>query len=282
MKKTKKKTIISAALATYNEENNIVDCIDSLKKIADEIVIVDGSSTDRTFQLAKKMGVKILTTSNKPMFNINKNLAIENCNGNWILLMDADERIGDELAEEILSAVSRQPSTVNGFWINRKNWFLGEYLKKGGTYPDSVIRLFKKGKGRLPEKDVHEQVQVEGEVGRLENDILHLSDPDFERYLKRAIRYTDRTAQNLREIDPGKGVVQIVNYIVVKPIVTFLNIYFRHKGYQDGFRGFVWALFSGAHHFYSYVKYWSDESNSGSGIGDRSKTLKKEISEERH
>ncbi len=260
MIKTKKRITISAALATYNEENNIVDCIYSLKKVADEIVIVDGSSTDRTAQLAQKMGTKIITTSNKPMFNINKNLAIENCNGNWILLMDADERISGALAKEIKNLIKVKPKE-NGFWINRKNWFLGGYLKKGGVYPDSVIRLFKNGKGKLAEKDVHEQVKVEGEVGRLENDILHLSDPSFERYLKRTIRYTDQTAQHLREENPGEGAIQVINYMIIKPILIFLNIYFRHKGYQDGFRGFVWALFSGAHYFYAYVKYWSTDTN---------------------
>src|SRR3989344_6090790 len=166
MKKTKKRITISAALATYNEENNIVDCIVSLKKIADEIVIVDGESKDRTAQLAQKMGVKVISTSNKSMFNINKNLAIEKCNSNWVLLIDADERISDQLAREIKKIVIVNPKE-NGFWINRKNWFLGGCLKKGGVYPDSVIRLFKNGKGKLAEKDVHEQVKVEGEVGHL-------------------------------------------------------------------------------------------------------------------
>src|SRR3989344_683466 len=213
MKNSKKRITISAALATYNEENNIVDCICSLKKVADEIVIVDGSSTDRTAELAKKEGAKVIKPANKAMFNINKNIAIDNCRGYWILLLDADERISSELSEEIKKTIMKDPQE-EGFWINRRNWFLGGYLKKGCAYPDSVIRLFRKGKGRLPEKDVHEQVRIEGELGQLENDILHLSDPNFERYLKRAIRYTDRTAQNLREIDPGKGVVQIVNYIV--------------------------------------------------------------------
>ena len=255
MKNSKKRITISAALATYNEENNIVDCICSLKKVADEIVIVDGSSTDRTAELAKKEGAKVIKTTNKAMFNINKNIAIDNCRGYWILLLDADERISSELSEEIKKTIMKDPKE-EGFWINRRNWFLGGYLKKGGAYPDSVVRLFLKGKGRLPEKDVHEQVKVEGELGRFENDILHLSDPNFERYLKRTIRYTDQTAQHLREENSGGGAIQVINYMIIKPILIFLNIYFRHKGYQDGFRGFVWALFSGAHHFYAYVKYW--------------------------
>src|SRR3989344_8147411 len=154
---------ISAALATFNEEENIIDCCQSLKKAADEIVVVDGSSTDRTRELARKLGVKIIKTTNKPMFHINKNLAIKNCTNDWVLLMDADERINDDLAREIKELVENNPKE-NGFWINRKNWFLGGFLKKGGAYLYSVIRLFRRGKGILPEVSVHEQVKIDGEV----------------------------------------------------------------------------------------------------------------------
>ena len=93
-------------------------------------------------------------------------------------------------------------------------------------------------------------------MGYLKNDILHLTDPTFERYLMRADRYTDQTAQQLKVLDPGWGVWPIFYYMIAKPLVTFFAIYFRHRGYVDGFRGFIWALFSAAHHFYAYVKYW--------------------------
>ena len=246
---------ISAALATFNEEKNIVDCLKSVKQFADEIIVVDGSSNDKTKELVRVFGAKVIKTTNKPMFHINKNLAIDNCHGDWIFLIDADERVTKKLACEISKIISKNPKE-NGFWVNRRNWFLGDYLKKGGAYPDSVIRLFKRGKGKLPEKSVHEQVTIDGEVGYLKNDILHMADPNFERYLIRANRYTDLTAQKIREKDPGRGVIPVVYYMLVKPILTFLNIFIRHKGYMDGFRGFVWALFSAAHYFYAYVKYW--------------------------
>ena len=246
---------ISSALATYNEENNIVDCIKSLKQFADEIVIVDGSSTDRTASLAKEMKAKVIETTNKSMFHVNKNMAIDNCTGDWIFLIDADERISPQLASEIKKIVGKKPAE-NGFWVNRKNWFLGGYLEKGGAYPDKVIRLFKRGKGRLPENDVHEQVRIEGNVGNLREDILHLADPTFSRYLMRANRYTEQTAQKITEKDPGSGPITAIKYIFFKPVFTFISIYLRHKGYVDGFRGFAWALFSSAHHFYSYIKYW--------------------------
>ena len=254
---------ISAALATFNEEENIIDCCQSLKKAADEIVVVDGSSTDRTRELARKLGVKIIKTTNKPMFHINKNLAIKNCTNDWVLLMDADERINDDLAREIKELVENNPKE-NGFWINRKNWFLGGFLKKGGAYPDSVIRLFRRGKGILPEVSVHEQVKIDGEVSHLKHDILHYGDGDFERYLKRSIRYTDLTADELKRKNPGRGAVQIIYHMIVKPTITFLDIYIRHKGYIDGFRGFIWAFFSAAHHFYAYTKYWHHQEKTNS------------------
>src|SRR3990167_1295015 len=172
MKKAKRKSvIISAAIATYNEENNIVDCIESLKSVANEMVVVDGESQDRTAELARAHGANVIKTKNQKMFHINKNLAFKNCSGDWILLIDADERVSKALANEIKQIVNSNPAE-NGFWINRKNWFLGGYLTKGGAYPDSVIRLFRKGKGILPEVSVHEQVAIDGEVGYLKNDIL--------------------------------------------------------------------------------------------------------------
>lgn len=250
------KIILSAAIATYNEEENIVDCIQSLKQVADEIVIADGNSTDRTTELAEKLGAKIISTTNKPMFHINKNLAVNNCVGKWIIVIDADERISKELVKDI-KAVIDSNNKFNGYWINRKNWFLGGFLKKGGAYPDRVIRLFKKGKGIHPEISVHEQIEIDGDVGHINSNIIHLADPNFSRYLKRANRYTDRTADDFEVQKISKGVFSIVSYMLVRPLITFTLLFFRHKGYEDGFRGFVWALFSGAHYFYAYSKYLS-------------------------
>lgn len=255
-----KSTRISAAVATYNEENNIVDCLKSLKQFADEIIVVDGHSTDRTISLAKDLGAKVIETTNKPMFHINKNLAIDNCTNPWIFLIDADERVNETLAQEIKNKVRGNPKE-NGFWVNRRNWFLGGFLKKGGAYPDSVIRLFKNGKGRLPEISVHEQVKIEGKTSHLENDILHLADPNFQRYLMRANRYTNQTAQEIKKNNPQTGTISIIQFLFLKPLLTFISIYWRHKGYKDGFRGFIWALFSATHHFYAYVKYWEGQNN---------------------
>lgn len=249
-----KKTKISVAIATYNEENNIVDCIDAVKNIADEIVIVDGTSADKTVELAKKAGARIISKPNQSMFHINKNIAINNCKSEWILQLDADEVVSKKLSVEIIELIKSDPKE-NGFWINRRNWFLGGFLTKGGAYPDPVIRLFRNGKGILPEKSVHEQIRIDGKVGNLRQDILHFADPNFKRYLERANRYTDRTVIDFTSRELKDNAVTSVYYLIIKPILTFIQIYFRHKGYQDGYRGFIWALFSGAHYFYAYSKY---------------------------
>jgi len=244
---------ISIAIATFNEEKNIGECLESVKW-ADEIVVVDGTSSDKTAEIARKYTDKAIITTNKPMFHINKNMAIDNCTGDWILQLDADERVPAELKKEILEVANSDPKE-NGFWIKRKNYFLGKFLKKGGQYPDPVIRLFRKGKGRLPEKSVHEQIEIDGEVGWLKNDLIHIAYPSFFSYLHRSNRYTTHDAQRMfkKEIPISKP--EFLQYLFLKPLTTFLNIYFRHKGFLDGFAGFVFATFSALHHITTYIKY---------------------------
>lgn len=248
---------ISAAIAVYNEESNIKHCINSLKVFADEIVVVDGNSTDQTARISKDLGAKVINSANKKMFNINKNLAIKNCSGDWIFLIDADERVSPGLAKEILTTVAGNPAE-NGFSANRRNWFLGGFLTKGGAYPDSVVRLFKKGKGILPEKNVHEQIAITGEIGSLKQDLIHFADPSFSRYLHRAQRYSDISAPEIGKENLENNVSSLLIYTVFKPMTLFMTIYFRHLGFLDGFRGFVWALFSSAHYFFAYVKYFKN------------------------
>lgn len=248
---------LSIALATYNEEENIKECLDSVKEIADEIIVVDGSSTDKTRKIAKKLGAKVKKVKNRKNFHINKQIAIDQCQHPWILQLDADERVTSELAQEIkdilASDYDQQPAA---FYLKRKNYFLGRWMKKTGMYPDPVIRLFKKGKAYLPQETVHELMEVDGETEWLENDLLHIADPTFSRYLVRSNRYTTLEAENLLKKDPGTGIFQILNYFAFKPTWRFLSLYIRHKGFLDGFPGFVFSTYSALHLTTSYVKYW--------------------------
>jgi len=240
---------ISIAIATFNQAKNLDLCLKAVSHWADEIVVVDGSSIDDSVNIAKKYGAKVIIRDNPPMFHINKQIAIDNCRSDWILQLDDDEIVSEYLKEEILEKINSNPPE-SGYWVPRSNFFLGKFLKKGGAYPDYTLRLYRRGKGRLPCKSVHEQAQVDGEVGYLKSDLLHYADPKFSRYLVRFNRYTDLAAKDI------KG--NFLEYIFLKPLFDknqgFLSIYFRHLGFLDGIPGFIWALFSSLNFPVAYFK----------------------------
>ncbi len=245
---------LSVVLATFNEEKNLPECLQSVKGLANEIVVVDGSSSDHTVSIAKNFGARVQITNNPPVFHINKQKAINMATQDWILQLDADERVTPALKQEIHKVLTSN-SDKNGYWIPRKNWFLGRYLMKGGVYPDYTLRLYRRGKGSLPQKDVHEQAIVEGEVGYLQQPLIHLADPEFSRYLKRFKRYTSLIATQLEEKKTGKNPGTLIKYMVILPIWWFLKAYIRHKGFFDGWQGFVFAFFSALRFPVSYIKY---------------------------
>ena len=251
---------LSLAIATYNEEKNIGRCLQSVKDWIDEIVVVDGSSTDRTREIARKLGAKVIKTTNKPIFHINKQMAIERCHGDWILQLDADEIVSGKLKQEILRVIKHQASSLKRFdayRIPRKNFFLGRWLKKGGQYPDYVTRLFKKGKAYLPCQSVHEKIFVpSGKVGQLKNALLHYPYPNFAEYLTKFNRYTELRAE--RYFNDASMKANLWGYLKSEliGIGAFLSRYIRHKGFVDGFPGFVFALFSGLDYPVSFIKYW--------------------------
>lgn len=249
---------LSVAVATFNEEKNLGACLASVKDWTDEMVVVDGGSTDKTVVVAKKYGARVTITDNPPIFHINKQKAIDTCQGQWILQLDADERVSPELKQEILGVIDSK-TKFNGFWLPRRNFFLGRYLKKGGQYPDYTLRLYRRGKGRLPCRSVHEQAEVKGKVGYLQNDLLHHADPNFKRYLLRFNRYTDLLATELAEKKLRINLLSAINYFLVKPMAWFFWTYFRHKGFVDSWQGLVFSFFSGLRFAVGYLKYWRQQ-----------------------
>jgi len=255
----KNKSTLSVTLATYNESKNIVHCLEVIKDIADEIIVVDGQSQDDTITLVKKFkNAKVISTTNKPMFHLNKQMGIEACKGDWILQLDADEIVTPQLKKEILSFLEKNINEVkeNAFWIPRKNYFLGSFLKKGGQYPDPTIRFYKNGKAHLPCKDVHEQAEVIGEIGWLKNDLEHYADTSFSLYLLRANRYTTLLADELKSQKVSINFGSFVKYYFYKPNWWFLKTFLRHRGYVDGFPGFVFSFFSALRFPIAYTKYY--------------------------
>jgi glycosyltransferase involved in cell wall biosynthesis len=286
MNMNKKK--LSVVLAVYNEEKNLGDCLASVQHITDDIVIVDGSSTDATVSIAKKYGAHVVVTDNPPIFHINKQKAIDLAKHEWILQLDADERVSPELGEEMMlitamsdeeiaqyqkklpkrslflrhqrlleqrdGALGTSTGSYNAFFIPRLNYFLGKYLRHGGVYPDGVIRLIRKGKAYLPCKDVHEQMAVDGRVGWLENDLYHIDSPTFKRYIERNGRYVSLMATELKKTKKNKTFYASVQYLLYLPAWWFIVTYGRHKGFQDGWPGFVFSFFSALRFPKAYIE----------------------------
>jgi len=253
---------LSLCIATFNEEKNIHYPMDCVYDIVDEVIIVDGGSEDKTVEIVKSYGdkVRVIQSDNPVMFHRNKEKAISEAKGKWILQLDADEALSKELKKEIVDIISasKQGEKV-AYWLPRKNFFLTRFLEKGGQYPDYTIRFYKNGTATFPCKDVHENVKINGEVGYLKNPILHYADPDFSRYLMRWDRYTTLEVQNAKFIAKNKGrnlPFMFFEYFFWKPITTFFSMYFRHKGFMDGFPGFVFSLFSSLRFYVIYIKWW--------------------------
>lgn len=246
---------LSVVLAVFNEEKNLSDCLDSVKDIANEIIIVDGGSIDRTVEIAKSFGAILVHTDNPQIFHINKQKAIDKASKDWVLQLDADERVTEDLKKEIRQILNADDKTINGYWIPRKNYFLGRFLMKGGQYPDFTLRLYRRGKGKLPQKDVHEQAQVVGIVGHLQSPLQHMADPTFSRYWHRYGRYTDLLATQIasgqRSSSPGAA----ARYLVVSPLWWFTMTYGRHKGFMDSWQGLVFSFFSSLRFPIAYIKY---------------------------
>lgn len=280
---------LSVVLATYNEEENISDCLASIKEIADEMIVVDGSSVDRTVEIAKSMGAKVVVTDNPKIFHINKQKAIDLAKNEWILQLDADERVSKKLSKEIMKiivmtdsqieeyekdlpnrklflrhqeqveerdgVIGQKSGSFNAFYFPRLNYFLGQYLRYGGVYPDGVIRLIRSGKAYLPCKSVHEQMLVDGRVGWLQYDLLHMADASFKRYLRRNSHYIDLIVDEFRRDNLDKNPAQFINYFIIKPAFWFLLTQIRHKGILDGFQGIVFSFFSALRFPRAYFRY---------------------------
>ncbi len=275
---------LSVILATHNEADNLGRCLHSVKSIADEIVVVDGNSTDATVAIARSFKAHVVEVDNQANFHLNKQLALKEAKGDWILQLDADEQVSPDLAQEIKETITmtqrqirqrqfppqkrhlfarhqanlalKNTGNIVAFFIPRLNLFLGRPLKHGGVYPDGVIRLFQRGKAHFPAKSVHEQVKVDGAIDWLQHDLLHHDSPTFAKYLHRANRYTDLTAKEFLHQKLEINLKNHLRYLFIKPTADFLLRFIRHKAFLDRFPGFVFALFSALHWPIAYIKYY--------------------------
>lgn len=240
---------ISIAIITLNEAHNIPACLQSVKW-ADEVVICDSGSTDRTLAIAREYGAR---TFQDPWrgFAGHKNLAVERARHPWIFVLDADERVTPGLQQEI-QAVLADPAALEGYLVSRRSYFLGRWIRGCGWYPDETVRLFRRGRGRFGERAVHEAVAVDGRVGRLATPLEHYTYDSISAFLTRMDRYSTLAAEELRRAGRSAHAWDLVG----RPAWTFLRMFLLQGGWREGWRGLVLSGLYAGYAFSKYAKLW--------------------------
>lgn len=239
---------LSAIVITLNETANIADCLDSVA-FADERIVVDGGSSDDTVAIARRHGA---TLHIHPWtdFGTQKGLALSHATGDWVLLIDADERVTPALAAQIKSAVAA--GQADGYEMPRKSYFCGRWMRHSGWYPDYVLRLFRRANGKISNHKVHERVICTGTVARLSEPLIHHAVPSIEAALSRMDRYSTANAAML--VESGRRVWFFSG--VTHGLFTFIKTYILRAGFLDGREGFLLAMANAEGAYYKYMKAW--------------------------
>lgn len=239
---------ISAVIITRNEEAMIGDCLASVAW-ADEIIVLDSGSIDRTVEIATAHGARVAEGGDWPGFGPQKNRAIALATGDWILSLDADERVTPELRDEILAAVVADRGMA-ALEMPRLSSYCGRFMRHGGWWPDHVTRLFQRGRARFSDDLVHERLIVDGKIGRLRNHLLHLAFENLEEVLEKVNRYSTSGA----EMAWNRGRTGTFSGAVLRGLWAFARTYFLKAGFLDGREGFMLAVSNAEGTYYRYLK----------------------------
>jgi glycosyltransferase involved in cell wall biosynthesis len=276
---------VSVLIPAKNEEANLPACLESVKR-ADEVFIVDSQSSDRSAEIAESYGAKVVQFHFNGRWPKKKNWSLENLpfHNEWVLIVDCDERITPELWDEI--AVAIQNPNYNGYYLNRRVYFLGKWIRHGGKYPDWNLRLFKHQKGRYEnlsteeirntgDNEVHEHVILEGAAGNLKNDMEHMDFKDIYHWLDRHNRYSNWEARVYLNMLTGKDDSATIGanlfgdavqrkrflrkvwvWLPFKPTLRFILFYFIRLGFLDGKAGYVYARLISQYEYQIGVKLY--------------------------
>lgn len=242
---------ISAVIVTYNEERNIEECLETARWM-DEIIIVDAYSTDMTVELCKNYTNKIFQRP-WPGFGKQKNFAIDQANSDWVFILDADERITDELKNEIVDILKgKKSNNITGYRLPRKNYFYGKWIRFAGSYPDYQLRLFRKGSGKLDDFEPHNSFILNGQMGILKAPLIHYTERTIADHFK---KYNNFTTLAAKEKQKTKGKVKWYD-LFFRPVSTFIKMYFFRQGFKEGIHGLIICIFGSMYTFGKYVKLW--------------------------
>jgi glycosyltransferase involved in cell wall biosynthesis len=225
---------LTAVVITLDEEERLRPCLESVAW-ADEIVVIDAESHDKTVQIAREFTERVVVRP-WPGFAAQKNFALEQATGDWVVSLDADEEVSVELRQEI-ETVLADPAALDGYALPRRNIVWGRWVRHGGLYPDWQVRLFRRGRGRFIERGVHEAAHVDGRVGRLRGALVHRSYRDVADFLTRANRYSSLAAEDWRRAGRPIGPADLV----LRPLARFVGMYVVRLGFLDGWRGLLLA-----------------------------------------
>ena len=246
---------LSVAIITKNEEANLARTLESVRW-ADEIVIVDCGSTDRTAEIARTFGVKFFVEEWKG-FGAQKNSALAKGSGDWVLALDADEEVSPELAEEIRALLNSSPAQ-EAYFLPRRNYFLGRWIRHGGYYPDRKLRLFRQGGCRFEESVVHETIRPAGPAGHLRGNLLHHAYPTLDSYIEHMNRYSALGAtQAVARGKTSRGLAAFFWNVFIVPVATFKYNYLFRLGFLDGREGFLLHMYHSAYVSWKYAKAWA-------------------------
>jgi len=241
---------LSVVVITKNEERNIRDCLASVEGWADEIIVVDDKSTDNTVDIVRKYTDRIIIRQ-MDIEGRHRNFAYAQAKNLWVLSLDADERVTDELKREIEEALDRPAIKYNGFTIPRRNYIGDYWVKHGGWYPSPQLKLFRKDKFRYEEAGVHPRAFMDEPCGHLRSDLIHYSYKNLEDFLNKLNNQTTREAGKwFNQHKPMR-----LGRFIWRTTDRFIRAYIARRGYRDGFIGFAVAFYAGLYQFISYLKY---------------------------
>ncbi len=244
---------LSVGILTFNSESKIEKVLKSVREIADEIVAVDSGSSDSTVSILKKYGAKVFFRK-FDNFVAQKNFLLSKCSGEWVLFLDDDEVLSEELSNSISKALLGEKTDFNGFYVNRLTRYLGKWIKHA-WYPDWHLRLAKREKCRWVGNGVHESLKVNGKVGYLKGNLLHYSYDSVSQHIRKIDLYTSLYAEGAYR----KGKRFSVLKLLTSPVGAFLRRYFFKMGFLDGFEGFVLSVMASYYSFLKYLKLWEIE-----------------------
>ena len=249
--------LLSVAIVTFNEAENLARTLASVAW-ADQIIVVDSGSADRTQDIARSFNATVIERP-WPGFAAQKNFALSQCTGDWILTLDADEELSPDLQQQIRHTLSAQP-TADAFYLKRRNFFLGRWIKHAGFYPDPKLRLFRRNLPTPPQfeaRPVHETISFNGPTATLAADILHHAYPTLSSYIEHMDRYSSLGAQIL--IDKGRTSANPLTFfanVLLVPMFQFVWNYIFRQGFLDGREGFLLNLYQAAYTSWKYAKAW--------------------------